>query len=446
MAEIQRSGDPLTDFYRACNPHEPIGPDDPRYVDCSEARGGDAVKEIERALRRSDPLVSDVRLFTGHRGVGKTSELRRLRRNLETATANKPKSTFRVISFDVSVLLDVNDLDLPDLIVCTASQVQKQMRDWKISGFDHKTAWLTRVWDDIRNNLGATVALQEVEVDAGFLSLTTEIRNRPNARRELREAIDRHGSRLLDAVNDLLQLANAKIIDQGFQGLVLIIDGLDKLVRRELDGGKSNTHKRLFLDRSEQLASLKSHTIYTVPISMIYEPQTAQLEQTMGEFQHPVPMINLRGEGRSKVDPETVGMRKMWEIIAKRAEYSEADMEDLFDDPSTAYFLCEMTGGHPRHLIMFLRAAMDGIDALPITRAAAEAAVRRHANSLLRQIPDSFWDGLRNFATPQDDMPSDVEHQQMLFNLHVFEYLNGRPWYEVNPVIRTLDRFRSPQI
>jgi hypothetical protein len=30
----------------------------------------------------------------------------------------------------------------------------------------------------------------------------------------------------------------------------------------------------------------------------------------------------------------------------------------------------------------------------------------------------------------------------MLFLLHVFEYINGRPWYEVNPVIRTLPRFQ----
>ncbi len=30
----------------------------------------------------------------------------------------------------------------------------------------------------------------------------------------------------------------------------------------------------------------------------------------------------------------------------------------------------------------------------------------------------------------------------MLYFLHVFEYQNGRPWYEVNPVIRTLERFQ----
>lgn len=30
----------------------------------------------------------------------------------------------------------------------------------------------------------------------------------------------------------------------------------------------------------------------------------------------------------------------------------------------------------------------------------------------------------------------------MLFLLHIFEYMNGEPWYEVNPVVRTLHKFQ----
>jgi len=84
---------------------------------------------------------------------------------------------------------------------------------------------------------------------------------------------------------------------------------------------------------------------------------------------------------------------------------------------------------------------MNVVNALPITRAAAEKAVRNYANSLLREIPDEFWPKLRAFRTPQQDMPKDETHQKMLYLLHVFEYMNGSPWYEVNPVIRNLDRF-----
>jgi hypothetical protein len=61
----------------------------------------------------------------------------------------------------------------------------------------------------------------------------------------------------------------------------------------------------------------------------------------------------------------------------------------------------------------------------------------------LREVPEDYWASLRKFKDPQADIPKDEVHQQMLFLLHVFEYMNGRPWYEVNPVIRTLPRFQS---
>ena len=99
-------------------------------------------------------------------------------------------------------------------------------------------------------------------------------------------------------------------------------------------------------------------------------------------------------------------------------------------------------GRYPRHLLMLLRTAANELDALPITRQAVENAVRTYANSLLREIPDEFWPALRRFNSPQDEMPRDELHQRMLYFLHVFEYQNGRPWYEVNPVIRTLERFQ----
>ncbi len=116
---------------------------------------------------------------------------------------------------------------------------------------------------------------------------------------------------------------------------------------------------------------------------------------------------------------------------------------EAFDDLSTLEHLCEMSGGHPRHLLMFLQAACNELDDLPITRKAAEKAVKRYAQSLTREVPDDAWPALRPFDTPQRDIPKDELHQQMLFLLYVFEYMNGEMWYEVNPVLRTVPRFHG---
>ncbi len=432
--------DPTTRLYRACNPNESLEPTDDRYVVCDEVRGANVVESFERCLRLADPEKPEVKMFAGHRGVGKTSELYRLKAHLENPPSVKKPSSFEVIYFDVSELLDVNDLDFPDLLVCTVAEVQRQLRGANLEGFNPVTTSLQRLWDEVKGALGAKLYLKDAKINVPFGDLTAEFKYRPNARAELRDAVELRNHDLLAAVNDLLKAATIALLQAGKDGLALIIDGLDKLICREVKEGKT-THDRLFLDRSDQLASLNAHTIYTVPISLFYSPRTAQVEQAFGEHNVPVSMINLRGDNRSEPTSSTPGMQTMWKMIEARCRYADVDIGNAFDKPETGHYLCRMTGGHPRHLMMFLRSSIGAIDKLPITRKAAELAVRNYANSLFREIPDDFWENLRQFGEPCDDMPKDAVHQEMLYLLHIFEYMNGRPWYEVNPVIRTLPKY-----
>ena len=432
---------PLTRLYRACEPNDPISPDDERYVNCDDVRGTNLPRAFERSLRRVDPGRWEVKVFAGHRGVGKTSELYRLRSMLEKPEVPGDRP-FHVIFADVGKSLDLNDLAFPDLLVFTAAEALRQLREAKVPGFMATSEAIRNAWEGLRDLIGSKVTLSGVDLETPFASLALEIRNRPTARGALRAAIEQQSTNLLAAVNDLLELANVRLRESGKEGLVLIIDGLDKLVRRKLEGG-GTTHERLFIHRSEQLASLKTHVIYTVPISLIYSPQFTQLEQTFGEHNVPVPMIRLRGENRSAPTPRTAGMRKMREILEKRCAFAGVALDEVFDDPKTCAHLCEMSGGHPRHLMMFVHAAIDQVDQLPITRKAADQAIRNYANSLLREIPDRFWPELRRFDEPQESVEKDELHQQMLFLLHLFEYMNGEPWYEVNPVLRTTSRFRK---
>lgn len=434
--------DAITRLVRACAPNEPVGPDDPRYVNCDDVRGENLARLYERALRRADPTRPGVRVFAGHRGVGKTSELLRLKRFLE-APDNHGQKPFLVLYSDVSRSLDLNDLDFPDLLVFLAAELQRQLQDAEIPGFSATSEYLARLWDDFQDLLGSKVSIGGADVEVPYGKLSLELKNRPNSRAQLRQAIERQSTSLLAAVNDLLGLATVRLRESGREGLVLIVDGLDKLTYRELDHSGTSTHERLFIHRSEQLASLQAHVIYTVPISLIYSPEFAQLEQTFGGHQVPVPMIRLHEKDDPAPERETPGLAKLREILQARSRHAEVDFGEVFDGEGTCRHLCAMTGGHPRHLMMFLQAAANEVDELPITRDAVEKAVRHYANSLFREVPDEFWPHLRKFDQPQADIPKDETHQQMLFLLHVFEYMNGEPWYEVNPVLRTLPKFRA---
>jgi hypothetical protein len=437
-------GNPLQRLFRACEPNESLGPDDPRYVNCDDVRGENVPRLYERSLRLADPTRPEVKVFAGHRGVGKSSELLRLKGMLERPS-RPGERPFQVIYFDVSKSQDLNDLDFPDLLVFTAAEVQRQLQEAKISGFSATNTLLEGWSDEIRQALGSHVSLPGGHAGLGFASLSVEIKNRPSSRSLLREEIEKRSTSLLAAVNDLLTTASVTLRadkKKKREGLVLIVDGLDKLVRRELPGGV-NTHERLFLHRSEQLASLKAHVVYTVPISLLYSPQFTQLAQTFGEYQQPVPMICLRGEDRAEPSPATPGMTKLKEMIEARLRYAGIEFAEAFDRPETCEHLCRMTGGHPRHLMMFLQAATGRLDALPISRKAVDKAIASYANSLMREVPDTFWTELRRFVTPQDELPKDAEHQEMLLLLYLFEYMNGQPWYEVNPVLASLPRFQE---
>jgi hypothetical protein len=421
---------PKTRLYRACEPNEAIGPDDPRHVNFDEVRGDNVVIELSNTIQLAADDSPKCHLFPGHRGVGKTSELLRLKKLLEAAT-------FHVVMFDVQNALDVNDLDFPDLIVYIAAEAQRQLKEAKIPGFSTTTSLLKRWWDEIIGLLGSEVSIAKADLDVGFGKLALELKNRPNARAELRKKIESRASSLLDAVNDLLITAGVELRKQKRAGLVLLIDGLDKLVLRQLDHG-TNTHDRLFHDRCEQMAALKAHVVYTVPISMIYSPRCANIEQTFGAFHKTVAMIRIRGKKKAAVTPKTPGMQKLFEMVQLRCKYAEVKIEDAFDSVGTCHHLCEMSGGHPRHLLMFLQSAIAKLTTLPITREAAEKAVRDYRNSLQREVPTPFLPLLAKFTEPQLEIPKDEQHQQMLFYLHIFEYMNDHPWYEVNPVLREL--------
>ena len=431
---------PITRLYRACEPNQALNPGDGRYVDCDDVRGDAVVEIYERSLRRADPSQPEVKLFAGHMGSGKTSELRRLRARLEQPSSEG--RAFLVIYVDVTDKLDANDLDFPDLLVFLAGELYSQLQAAKIKGFSPTSTRLQQVWDSLRAALRSEVTISGADVDLSYVSLALEIRNRPTQRGELRQAIEAHSTSLLDALNDVLGLARAAVRSADREGLVLLVDGLDKLVRRPLDDGSSNTHDRLFLDRREQLASLNAHVIYTVPINVLYSARCAQLEQAFGEHNLLIPMIRLRGDSRSPIGPENEGVKRMIEILNRRCVHAAVAYDDAFEADAPAY-LVEMCGGHPRHLMMFIQSALNELDDLPISRAAAEKAVRKYRNSLLRSVSDDAWAQLRKFSDPQSDIPKDDLHQQMLYNLWVFEYMNGVPWWEVNPVIRTLDRFRA---
>jgi hypothetical protein len=77
----------LSRFYKACNPTHPLDSsneeDRSYYVDLSTVRGEKLIESLSRKIVRISPDESTCQLFTGHIGCGKSTELLRLKHELQ---------------------------------------------------------------------------------------------------------------------------------------------------------------------------------------------------------------------------------------------------------------------------------------------------------------------------------------------------------------------------
>ncbi|MCC7492145.1 MAG: ATP-binding protein [Fimbriimonadaceae bacterium] len=422
----------ITRLVQCCDPTEPLAPGDPRYVNCDAVRQSALQAEMLLTLRRAREQRFIIRLFTGHRGVGKSTELRRLQRALEEGPP-----PFQVVFIDLTEHVDLGDLDFPDLLVVMAAQCQQQLADSHVPGFGTATTLLQQAYDSVRETLSA-----EVITSAGWGGLSAEIRNRPTRRSVLRAAVEQHNNQLREALNDLLDKANQQLRRQGKKGLVIIVDGLERVELRDTGDGRT-THDRLYFDRADQLAGLRTHVLYTAPVSLVYSPRCQQLKDAFGGTTHSVPMIPLKGYDQAGVPASSPGLDLLEAIVAARCQVAGVALEEVFEDRSLLRRLCLMSGGHPRTLLRFLQSALNMVLALPLREREVERVLTYEKIDFTRQVPDAFWPLLASFAKPQKDMPQDEPHQMMLLLQYIYEYLNGHLWYEVNPVIAQLERFQQ---
>jgi len=126
---------------------EPIDEQSPLFVDTAEARGNFSFNRIYKSLFL-DPVSLTFKgslpcriyqLFLGHRGCGKSTELRRLSHKL-----HDPERFF-VIFLDVPSVLDINNLEYADILLALATALLEKLDNESItlpnSYIEHLLNW-----------------------------------------------------------------------------------------------------------------------------------------------------------------------------------------------------------------------------------------------------------------------------------------------------------------
>lgn len=439
----------LRDAYNAADPAQPLPAGDPRYVNCNDVRGDeDVVAHMFTTISYSDK--DTWQLFTGHRGCGKSTELLRLKARLEQAG-------FTVVYFEVDKYLDPNDLIYTDLLLSITRRVVEGFSDDEENeiklGKELEEAlkpverWFAEVvyqeneWEDVQSQLESEASLgigiPKVVPLIGrlFAKFTGQIKTGDEIRTEIRQRMDRQISQLIEQINLLLLKINAAIRRRGKQGVVVIVDNLDRVTLKELSEGRTS-HDALYIEHGEQLRALRCHTIYTVPISMIYSPKANILRGIFPEIRV-LPMVKVREKNGG---PCAEGLRCLEGILEQRIDLGALVARDAVEH------LCRACGGHPRDLMTLVRHSIEYADEAqpqPITLDAVKRAEARLIAAFSRTIPEEHFDKLVQVHITKD-IPNDQAHQMMLFNQSVLEYANGiEPWHDAHPAVQQLARYQK---
>lgn len=446
----------LQKFYKACNPSITLSVGDAEerkyYIDFSPVRGGKIIEELGRTITRLAPNEPTCQLFTGHIGCGKSTELLRLKAELERQGSH-------VVYFDSSKDLVMADVDVTDILLAIARKVTESLEQAKVNlkprGFRNLLQGVSELMQtEIELSAEATVpglaeikASTEGELSLGFGlgKISAKAKNSPKFRSQLRQYLEPRTDGILDAINqELLEPAIQELKRQGKTGLVVIVDSLDRVDNTIKPTGRLQP-EYLFVDRGEQLKQLNCHVVYTIPLVLIFSNEWGRLRNRFGVDPKLLPMVRVRSRDDSECKQ---GMELLRQMVLARAFPDVLPAQrlqfitEVFDSSETLDRLCLVSGGHPRNLLGLMYGCLQQQDP-PFPRECLEEIIRRQRDALVRAVDDDEWELLRQVGHNQMVRGED-EYQTLLRSLFVFEYQDDQGgWFSINPILGEAKQLKS---
>jgi AAA ATPase domain len=428
----------LSDIYNAFEP-VPLEAGSPMYVNCKDVRGGgDVLVELGKPILMSDRPTCQ--LYTGHRGGGKSTELLRLKQDLEQKGCT-------VVYFSAEDA-DVNpeDVEYTDILLACTRHLLEGVR----------AADPTPVVSWLRDRVKALEDIMKMDISLGdpkaevsihqFAKITASIRTQPTQRARLRDELSPHTENLVAALNTFIADAQKKLPPDRNR-LVLIADGLEKVTLITRDQGRTN-HDEIFIDRSEQLRGLNCHVIYTVPISLALSSRASDLMEIYNCHPKVLPMVMVRSQNQQVYG---AGLETMKQIVRSRIKSIPKikDMSldpEVFESAEVLEQLCLISGGHVRNLMLLMRTTVQYQDTekLPITADDLRQGIRQLRVTYRTTVNDGQW-SLLAYVYRCKCILNDDAYRSLLFNRCLLEYRdeNTDVWHDVHPLLLDVPEFKA---
>jgi len=437
----------LGKFFQACNPRYTLNmanPDDRKYyIDFAPVRGSNVIRELKRTIAFSlaEPTCQ---LFTGHIGCGKSTELSRLKTELEA-------EKFHVVYFESSQDLDMADVDISDILLAIARQVSQSLEAGGISLQPQRFQTILQGAANLLNaditafrgnipfvgDVGVRKDSESFSLAFGIGEITAKAKDSKDVRALLRQHLEPRVNNIIEAINqEVIEPAQQQLKEKGQSGLVVIVDNLDRIDNKPKFGDRTQP-EYIFVERGEQLNKLRCHVVYTIPLGLIFSSDLGRLTNRFGSDPKALPMVPVQFPDGNPCDPGIERLRQMVMVRAfpgiDAAAYAPF-VPHIFDVPDTLDRLCTVSGGHVRSLLVLLYSCLQQEDP-PIPRDVLENVILQRRHQLLLAIESEEWGLLRHVAQTKK-LSGLTEYQTLLRSLWVFEYRYQKDyWFDINPVL-----------
>ncbi|HEX4948823.1 MAG TPA: hypothetical protein VFZ34_19255 [Blastocatellia bacterium] len=441
-------------YQKALEDHRGLDPDDPDekrrilyqqlYVPVYSADGcEDPVALLQQGIEFSE--IESLQMFSGFRGSGKTTELKRLRKSL------KDEGYLVLYANALEYLNPAEPLEITDLLIVLAGAFSDALAAEfrvEIAGESYWTRFKNYLLNteitlsEAALKLEANTALKDVVggVKSG-VDLKAAIRTAPSFRQKLQSFLADRLPELKKQVNQFVEEGVAEVYKRvgNHTKIVFLFDSLEQL-RGSLSTEKAilDSVEYLFHQHSNLLHLPYLHCVYTVPPWLkITRPNIAKFVM--------LPSVR-QWENNDERTPFLPGWNSLRAVIDRRVGGPE-NCARLFGPPDTAGNypradrLIEVCGGHFRDLLLLLREALLRTKVLPLTDEVIEAAiiaVRRNYLPIFTE--DARWLYMiaksRKAEAPDGVTDSGMRLTRLLDTHFVLYLTNGEDWYDVHPLIR----------
>jgi hypothetical protein len=431
----------LKELFNRCNPHEPLLPGDPRYqpiydgVHCE-----DPVARLRTHIEWAG--AESLQFFSGFSGSGKTTELYRLRRDLEN------NGVLVLYANALDYLGTQVPVDISDMLLVVAGAFSDSLKT------DHgidlgSESWWGRITNYLtRTSIAVTEATAKIETESpakeiaggltGGVELKFALKESATFRKKLRAFLENRLVELKKEVN--------KFIEEGVQALrgrnrpdapiVLIFDQLERLGNeREV----IVSLKRVFSGHLEKLRLPLVHVIYTVPPWLPLVLHGVDMEL--------LPCLRLweNNPGRTHNKPVWSAARKLIGRRLKEDGYARLFGVDSASADGLADRVIQASGGHFRDLLRLIREVLLRIQTqaqkLPVSDAVIAGAIQRVRETYL-PLSVEVAAHLSLIAetracTLENSSPDQVLLISDLLDGHLILYFsNDEEWYDIHPLVR----------